>query len=30
MKKAARDDAHLKKQVTNLTDEVERKKRLAM
>lgn len=30
MRKAARDDAYLRKQVSNLTDEVERKKRLAL
>ena len=30
MRKAARDDANLRKKVTNLTDEVERKKRLAL
>lgn len=30
MRKAARDDANLRKKVDNLTDEVERKKRLAL
>lgn len=30
MTKAAREDANLRKQVTDLTQEVERKKRLAM
>ena len=30
MRKAARDDANLSKKVDNLTDEVERKKRLAL
>lgn len=30
MKKAKRDDEMLRKQVSNLTDEVERKKRLAL
>jgi hypothetical protein len=30
MRKAARDDASLRKKVENLTDEVERKKRLAL
>lgn len=30
MRKAARDDANLRKKVVNLTDEVERKKRLAL